>query len=68
MYRRHAVVKALDCRSHPVWGAWIEIANWIAEGAEIPRRIPYGVRGLKYGNQGIGKSYIIVASRMGCVD
>ena len=54
--------------SHPAWDAWIEILEEWNHDKDHVRRIPHGMRGLKFLRNGITIKIMCVASRMGCVD
>ena len=55
-------------RSHPAWGAWIEMPVRVSGFGVRRRRTPHGVRGLKWYPGGARGPAAGVAPRMGCVD
>ena len=55
-------------KSHPAWGAWIEISRELIIMLLQSRRTPYGVRGLKFALNVETLLTLGVAPRMGCVD
>ena len=57
-----------EYKSHPVWGAWIEIKHLCARRTSKPSRTPCGVRGLKLSVLPYVKNDVDVAPRVGCVD
>ncbi len=54
--------------SHPSRDAWIEISNFLLMQSGQSRRIPRGMRGLKFVDREIIDTTNIVASLAGCVD
>ena len=60
---------AIRCGSCPVRGTWIEInIVSVPVGQNVPRRAPYGARGLKYHVAGALPDDHIVVPRTGHVD
>ena len=55
-------------KSHPAWGAWIEICPPRLLPSSATCRTPHGVRGLKYRGNAVKYIARAVAPRMGCVD
>ena len=61
-------VLGLEIMSHPVRDAWIEIRLSKPVSVLSPRRIPWGMRGLKLREDYTWSVSLLVASREGCVD